>query len=52
MKVQSLSIDSDVKLWPWEYFIQEYLNQISGAWEFSLQPLDFIITVDNHEIEK
>ena len=34
------------------YFIQEYFTQIGGTWEFSLQPWDFIITIDNHEIVK
>ena len=52
MKVESLSIDSDVELWLWEHFIHEYLTQIGGSWEVSLQPWDFIITVDNPEIEK
>ena len=52
MKVQSLSIDCDVELWPWEHFVQEYLTEIGATWEFSLQPWDFIITVDNREIKK
>ena len=54
MKVQPLPINSDVELWPWEHFIQEYLTQIGGSWEFSLQPWFFIITIriDNPEIEK
>ena len=30
MEVQSLSIDSDVELWQWEHFIQEYLTLIEN----------------------
>ena len=52
MKVQFSSIDSNLKLWLWEYFMQEYLTQIGDTWEFNLQAWDFIIIVDNREIEK
>ena len=45
-------VDSNLKLWLWEYFMQEYLTQIGDTWEFSLQAWDFIIIADNREIEK
>ena len=32
--------------------LYDSLTQTGGTWEFSRQPWDFIITVDNHEIEK
>ena len=31
LPVWLLLIDSDLELWPWEHFIQEYLTQIGGS---------------------
>ena len=52
MKIQSLSIDSDVKLWPWDHFISEYLAQFGGLPRMECAALKVYNMVDNQEIEK
>ena len=52
MKFQSLSIDSDEELKPWEHFIKEDFTQFGGLPRMECATLGFYYIVGIQETEK